>query len=113
MLWTIFVILVVLWLVGLVTAYTLGGLIHLLLVIAVVASQPGKQPDQTAGTTELPKPVYIPKEIVPVVPLGPANLTLDEQSRVLNHKRELNLTLTEVHTLSTAYRLGGRTPITE
>ena len=36
MLWTIFVILLVLWLVGLVTAYTLGGFIHLLLVIAVV-----------------------------------------------------------------------------
>ena len=36
MLWTIFVILVVLWLVGLVTAYTLGGFIHLLLIIAVV-----------------------------------------------------------------------------
>jgi len=36
MLWTIFVILVVLWLLGLVTAYTLGGFIHLLLVIAVV-----------------------------------------------------------------------------
>ena len=44
---------------------------------------------------------------------GPANLTLDEQSRVLNHKRELNLTLTEVHTLTEAYRLGGRTLITE
>jgi len=36
MLWTIFVIVLVLWLVGLVTAYTLGGFIHLLLVIAVV-----------------------------------------------------------------------------
>ena len=36
MLWTLFVILLVLWLVGLVTAYTLGGFIHLLLVIAVV-----------------------------------------------------------------------------
>jgi Family of unknown function (DUF5670) len=36
MLWTIFVILLVLWLVGLVTAYTVGGFIHLLLVIAVV-----------------------------------------------------------------------------
>jgi len=36
MLWTIFVILVVLWLLGLVTAYTLGGFIHLLLVIAVM-----------------------------------------------------------------------------
>ena len=36
MLWTIFVILLVLWLLGLVTSYTVGGFIHLLLVIAVV-----------------------------------------------------------------------------
>lgn len=36
MLWTIFVILVVLWLLGLVTGTTLGGFVHLLLVIAVV-----------------------------------------------------------------------------
>jgi hypothetical protein len=36
MLWTIFVILLVLWLVGLVSAYTLGGFIHLLLVAAVI-----------------------------------------------------------------------------
>jgi len=36
MLWTIFVIVLVLWLVGLVTSSTLGGFIHLLLVIAVV-----------------------------------------------------------------------------
>jgi hypothetical protein len=36
MLWTIFVILMVLWLVGLVSSYTLGGFIHLLLVAAVV-----------------------------------------------------------------------------
>jgi hypothetical protein len=36
MLWTIFVILLVLWLLGLVTSYTLGGFIHLLLLIAVV-----------------------------------------------------------------------------
>jgi hypothetical protein len=36
MLWTIFVILLVLWILGLVTSYTLGGFIHLLLVIAVV-----------------------------------------------------------------------------
>ena len=35
-LWTIFVILLVLWLLGLVTSYTLGGFIHILLVIAVV-----------------------------------------------------------------------------
>ena len=36
MLWTIFVILLVLWLLGLVSAYTLGGFIHILLVIAIV-----------------------------------------------------------------------------
>ena len=37
MLWTIFVILLVLWLLGVVTSYTLGGFIHILLVLAVVA----------------------------------------------------------------------------
>lgn len=37
MLWTLFVILLVLWLLGIVSAYTLGGFIHLLLVLAVVA----------------------------------------------------------------------------
>jgi hypothetical protein len=36
MLWTIFVILLVLWLLGLVSSYTLGGFIHILLLIAVV-----------------------------------------------------------------------------
>jgi hypothetical protein len=36
MLWTIFVILLVLWLLGLVSSYTLGGFIHLLLVLAIV-----------------------------------------------------------------------------
>ena len=36
MLWTIAVILVVLWLLGIVSSYTLGGFIHILLVIAVV-----------------------------------------------------------------------------
>lgn len=36
MLWTICIILLVLWAVGLATAYTAGGLIHLLLVIALV-----------------------------------------------------------------------------
>jgi len=37
MLWTIFVILLVLWLIGLVSSYTLGGFIHVLLVLAVIA----------------------------------------------------------------------------
>jgi hypothetical protein len=36
MLWTIAVILLVLWALGLVTSYTMGGFIHFLLVIAVV-----------------------------------------------------------------------------
>jgi hypothetical protein len=36
MLWTIFVILMVLWMLGLVSGYTIGGFIHILLVIAIV-----------------------------------------------------------------------------
>ena len=36
MLWTIFVILLILWLLGLVSGYTIGGFIHILLVIAIV-----------------------------------------------------------------------------
>ena len=36
LLWTIAVILVILWLLGLVTSYTLGGFVHLLLVLAIV-----------------------------------------------------------------------------
>lgn len=36
MLWTIFVILLVLWLLGLVSSYTLGGFIHILLVLAII-----------------------------------------------------------------------------
>ena len=36
MLWTIFVILMILWLLGLVTSYTMGGLIHILLVVALI-----------------------------------------------------------------------------
>jgi hypothetical protein len=35
MLWTIFVLLLVLWLLGLVTSYTLGGFIHILLIVAI------------------------------------------------------------------------------
>jgi uncharacterized protein DUF5670 len=37
MLWTIFVILMVMWLLGMVTSYTLGGFIHILLVLAIAA----------------------------------------------------------------------------
>ncbi|MEW6354578.1 MAG: lmo0937 family membrane protein [Pseudomonadota bacterium] len=36
MLWTVIAILFVLWLIGMVTAYTLGGLLHILVVIAII-----------------------------------------------------------------------------
>lgn len=36
MLWFIFALLLILWLLGMVSAYTLGGLLHLLLVVAVI-----------------------------------------------------------------------------
>jgi Family of unknown function (DUF5670) len=36
MLWTIFVILLILWALGMVSSYTIGGFIHILLVIAIV-----------------------------------------------------------------------------
>ena len=36
MLWTIFTVLVVMWLLGMVSNYTLGGFIHILLVLAIV-----------------------------------------------------------------------------
>jgi len=36
MLWTIAVILIILWAVGLVTSYTMGGILHILLVIAII-----------------------------------------------------------------------------
>jgi hypothetical protein len=37
MLWTIAVLLLILWLLGMVSSYTLGGFIHILLVLAVIA----------------------------------------------------------------------------
>ena len=37
MLWTIFVVLLILWVLGLVTSYTMGGFIHILLILAIVA----------------------------------------------------------------------------
>ncbi len=37
LLWTIFLILIVMWMLGMVSAYTMGGFIHILLVLAVVA----------------------------------------------------------------------------
>ncbi|MDD2656461.1 MAG: lmo0937 family membrane protein [Patescibacteria group bacterium] len=36
MLWTIAIVLIVLWLLGVVTSYTVGGFIHILLVVAVI-----------------------------------------------------------------------------
>ncbi len=38
MLWTIFVILLVLWLLGIVSSYTMGGFVHLLLVVALAVA---------------------------------------------------------------------------
>jgi len=38
MLWTIFVILFVMWLLGMVTSYTLGGFLHVLLVLAIAVA---------------------------------------------------------------------------
>lgn len=37
MLWTLFIVLLVLWLIGVVSSYTLGGFIHILLALALVA----------------------------------------------------------------------------
>jgi hypothetical protein len=37
MLWTIFMVLMILWLLGVVTSYTLGGFIHILLVLAIAS----------------------------------------------------------------------------
>lgn len=37
MLWTIFVVLMILWLLGMATSYTLGGFIHILLILAIAA----------------------------------------------------------------------------
>lgn len=38
MLWTIFVILLVMWLLGMVSSYTMGGFIHILLVVAIAVA---------------------------------------------------------------------------
>lgn len=38
MLWTIVLVLLVLWALGLATSYTLGGMLHLLLIVALVAA---------------------------------------------------------------------------
>lgn len=49
MLWTIFILLLALWFLGMVSSYTLGGFIHLLLIAAIVAAlirvvQGGRKP---------------------------------------------------------------------
>ncbi len=38
MLWTVFMILIVMWLLGMVSSYTMGGFIHVLLVVALIAA---------------------------------------------------------------------------
>jgi Family of unknown function (DUF5670) len=38
MLWTIFVVLFILWLLGMATSYTLGGFIHILLIVAIASA---------------------------------------------------------------------------
>jgi len=38
MLWTIFIILIVAWLLGMVTSYTIGGYIHILLLLALISA---------------------------------------------------------------------------
>ena len=37
MLWTVFLVLIVLWMLGVVSSYTLGGFVHVLLVLAIIA----------------------------------------------------------------------------
>jgi len=37
MLWTIFVLLMIMWVLGMVTSYTLGGFIHILLLLAIAS----------------------------------------------------------------------------
>jgi hypothetical protein len=49
MLWTIAVILIVLWALGLVSSYTMGGFIHLLLIIAVIVVVVGFLQGRRAG----------------------------------------------------------------
>ena len=49
MLWTIAVILLVLWLLGMVSSYTMGGFIHLLLIIALVVVVVGFLQGRKAG----------------------------------------------------------------
>ena len=52
MLWTLFVVLLLLWLLGVVSSYTLGGFIHLLLVLAVVAVTRAADYRQTSRVTK-------------------------------------------------------------
>ena len=50
MLWTIAVLLLILWLLGMVSSYTLGGFIHILLILAVVAVLDPSDPRPKPGT---------------------------------------------------------------
>ena len=63
MLWTIFVILLVLWLLGLVSSYTLGGYIHILLVVALVVVLirliQGRNPVSMLWGESIPTPALI------------------------------------------------------
>src|SRR4026208_1605525 len=60
MLWTIFVLLLVLWLLGVVSSYTLGGFIHILLILAIalllIRVIPGRDPVVKTGGGGLARP---------------------------------------------------------
>ena len=51
MLWTIAVVLAVLWLLGLVSSYTMGGFIHILLVLAIIVDPDQCDPGQASAVT--------------------------------------------------------------
>jgi len=85
MLWTIFVVLLVLWLLGLVSSYTLGGFIHVLLVLALVAfNDYGMLASANSGI--LVQPVNLspsPTELVPeaeTIPASAGVVVLPERS---------------------------------
>lgn len=53
MLWTIAVVLLILWVLGLVSSYTMGGFIHILLVIAIVVVLINSRNDPKVGIIDL------------------------------------------------------------
>jgi hypothetical protein len=81
MLWTIFVILLVLWLLGLVTSYTMGGFIHVLLVVAVGRSHHPTDPGAARRLTAIETPVsdgrseQRPTPAVTAIASAPQNVT--------------------------------------